>query len=29
MKIKQNLHVHSTWCDGADTPEEMIRTAIA
>lgn len=28
MKIRQNLHVHSTWCDGADTPEEMIRTAI-
>ena len=28
MKIKQNLHIHSTWCDGADTPEEMICTAM-
>lgn len=25
---KQSLHVHSTFCDGADTPEEMIRTAL-
>lgn len=28
MKYKQNLHVHSTYCDGKDTPEEMILTAI-
>ena len=26
---KQNLHVHSIYCDGADTPEEMIEAAIA
>ena len=25
---KQSLHVHSTFCDGADTPEEMIRAAL-
>ncbi|MBQ3141426.1 MAG: histidinol-phosphatase [Clostridia bacterium] len=25
---KQNLHVHSTYCDGADTPEQMILAAI-
>ena len=24
----QNLHTHTTFCDGADTPEEMILTAI-
>ena len=28
MKYLQNLHVHSTYCDGKDTPEEMIRTAL-
>lgn len=28
MIIKQNLHTHSTYCDGQDTPEEMILTAI-
>ena len=28
MKYKQNLHTHTTWCDGIDTPEEMIRAAI-
>lgn len=28
MPYKQNLHTHSTYCDGADTPEEMIQTAI-
>ena len=28
MNTKQNLHVHSTFCDGKDTPEEMIETAI-
>lgn len=26
---KQNLHVHSFYCDGKDTPEEMIEAAIA
>lgn len=25
---KQNLHTHCTYCDGKDTPEEMILTAI-
>ncbi len=29
MKYKQNLHTHTTRCDGVDTPEEMIRAAIA
>ncbi len=28
MKNKQNLHTHSTYCDGHDTPEEMILTAM-
>ena len=27
-KYLQNLHTHSTYCDGADTPEEMILRAI-
>lgn len=26
---KQNLHVHTRYCDGKDTPEEMIEAAIA
>ncbi len=26
--IKSNLHTHSTFCDGKDTPEEMVRAAI-
>ena len=26
--IKQNLHTHSTYCDGKDTIEEMVLTAI-
>lgn len=25
---KQNLHTHSTFCDGKDTPEEMVQKAI-
>ena len=29
MRYYQNLHVHSTFCDGVDTPEEMIRYAQA
>lgn len=28
MKLKQNLHTHSTFCDGKNTPEEMVLTAI-
>ena len=28
MEILQNLHTHSTFCDGADSPEEIIETAI-
>lgn len=24
----QNLHTHTTWCDGADTPEQMVLVAI-
>lgn len=29
MKHLQNLHTHSTYCDGRDTPREMIEAAIA
>jgi len=29
MLIKQNLHTHCTFCDGRDTPEEMIAEAMA
>lgn len=28
MKNKQNLHTHTVYCDGKDTPEEMILTAM-
>ena len=28
MNTKQNLHTHSTYCDGRDTPEQMIAAAI-
>ena len=28
MEYLQNLHTHSTFCDGKDTPEEMIEKAI-
>ena len=28
MPYKQNLHTHSTYCDGADTPEQTVQTAI-
>lgn len=28
MENKQNLHTHCTYCDGNDTPEEMVLTAI-
>ena len=27
--LKQNLHTHTTYADGRDTPEELIREAIA
>lgn len=26
---KQNLHTHTTFCDGVDAPEELIREAMA
>lgn len=29
MQNKQNLHVHTTFCDGRDTPEEIISEAIS
>ena len=28
MLNKQNLHVHTVFCDGKDTPEEMVKEAI-
>jgi hypothetical protein len=28
MKEKQNLHTHTVYCDGADTPEQVVLTAI-
>lgn len=28
-KMKFNLHTHTTWCDGKDAPEDVIRAAIA
>ncbi len=28
MKYKQNLHTHSTYCDGKDTLKQMLETAI-
>ena len=27
--MKQNLHTHTTYCDGADTPEAIVQEAIA
>ena len=29
MKYLQNLHTHTNFCDGKDTPEEMVQAAIA
>ena len=29
MRYKQNLHIHSTYVDGKDTPEEMVLEAIS
>lgn len=26
---KQNLHTHTVYCDGADTPEEMVISALS
>lgn len=28
MSIKSNFHTHTTYCDGKNTPEEMIKSAI-
>lgn len=28
MNTKQNLHTHTTYCDGRHTPEEMVQTAL-
>ena len=28
MDYKQNLHTHTTYCDGKDTPRQMVETAI-
>ena len=28
MNNKQNLHIHTTYCDGKDTPEELILEAV-
>ena len=27
--IKANFHTHTTYCDGKNTPEEMVQAAIA
>ena len=27
--MKVNYHTHTTWCDGRDTPEEMVQAALA
>lgn len=29
MKIKSDVHTHTSYCDGADSPERMVRGAIA
>ena len=28
IRVKVNYHTHSTWCDGKDSPETIVRTAI-
>ena len=28
MKFTQNLHTHTTFCDGRDTPEELVAEAL-
>lgn len=25
MEYKQNLHIHSSFCDGSDTPEDLVK----
>ena len=27
-RVKTNYHTHSTWCDGKDSPEDMVRAAL-
>ena len=29
MNLRANFHTHTCLCDGADTPEEMVRAALA
>ena len=29
MQNKQNLHIHTNLCDGADSPEEMVLAALS
>ena len=28
IRVKTNYHTHSTWCDGKDSPEDMVRAAL-
>jgi len=28
MRVKTNYHMHCTWCDGKNTPEEMVASAL-
>ena len=28
IRVKANYHTHSTWCDGKDTPETVVKAAI-
>ena len=28
MRLKANYHTHTTFCDGADTPEEVVKEAL-
>ena len=28
IRMKANYHTHSTWCDGKDSPEAMVRAAL-
>ena len=29
IKVQQNLHTHTTYCDGINSAEEMVQAAIA
>ena len=29
MRMKYNLHTHTTWCDGRDAPETVVQAAVA